>query len=246
MRLGPAVTLILLPSILAAQTAITTRNTNLRPDASTSHTPLRLFGPGDSVTLLETVKQNGFYHVKTPDNVSAWLWSANVRVLNAPHGLVPTTSAGYLEVAGSNAFAGCGDGLWKHVYNPSRLLVHVKCVTMTGVLVDPTAHNAHPSADGVRHEQDGDTHGWLKVDSKFASMINAGNTSNEGGNLVFEIVCHYTVSQDDAKPACTNFHDGATLPAHGSHVEIKGTFVQDDNHAHWNEIHPVSSIRVVP
>jgi len=43
--------------------------------------------------------------------------------------------------------------------------------------------------DGVRHEADGDTHGWLKLDSQFQNLLNAGNISDEGGNLVFEIVC---------------------------------------------------------
>jgi hypothetical protein len=36
------------------------------------------------------------------------------------------------------------------------------------------------------------------------------------------------------------------MPLVESHVEIRGTVVQDDNHAHWNEIHPVSTIRIIP
>jgi hypothetical protein len=83
----------------------------------------------------------------------------------------------------------------------------------------------------VRHEPDGDTHGWLRVVPPFASLINAGNTSDEGGNLVFEIVCRDSVMQTDAKPV-------------GSHVAIPGTFVTEKNHAKWNEIHPVSRIAV--
>ena len=84
----------------------------------------------------------------------------------------------------------------------------------------------------------------MKVDSQFANLLNAGNTSDEGGNLVFEIVCHFTVTQADAKAACVGFKDHTTIPPVGTHVAISGTFVQDTNHAKWNEIHPVSSIKV--
>lgn len=139
---------------------------------------------------------------------------------------------------------GCGDGLWQHVYHPSRLLVKQDCVTVTGVIVDATAGQANHQADGMRHEPDGDTHGWLQVDPQFAAMINAGNTSDEGGNLVFEIVCHYTVTQPDAQSACSGFADHTTIPPVGSHVAITGTFVQEKNHKQWNEIHPVSRIQV--
>jgi hypothetical protein len=139
---------------------------------------------------------------------------------------------------------GCGDGLWQHVYNPSRLLVKQDCVTVTGVIADATAAQSHHQADGARNEKDGDTHGWLKVDSQFANLINGGNASNEQGNLVFEIVCHYNVTQADAKPACSGFKDHTTIPPVGTHVAITGTLVQEKNHAKWNEIHPVSRIEM--
>ncbi len=139
---------------------------------------------------------------------------------------------------------GCGDGRWKHVYHPTRLLVKQDCLTVTGVIVDATAPQSHHQPDGVRHEGDGDTHGWLKVDPQFASLINAGNTSDEGGNLVFEIVCHYSVKQADAKPSCAGFKDKTKIPKVGTHVAITGTFVQEKNHKQWNEIHPVSKIQV--
>lgn len=111
-------------------------------------------------------------------------------------------------------------------------------------IVDATAGQAHHQADGVRHEADGDTHGWLQVDPQFADMLNPGNTSDEGGNLVFEIVCHYTVTQPDAQSACSGFADHTTIPPVGTHVAITGTFVREKNHKKWNEIHPVSRIEV--
>jgi hypothetical protein len=69
------------------------------------------------------------------------------------------------------------------------------------------------------------------------------NASNEGGNLVFELVCHFKVTQKDAKPSHVGFKDTTTIPRVGSHVAITGSFVQDTN-AKWNEIHPESIIKV--
>jgi hypothetical protein len=40
--------------------------------------------------------------------------------------------------------------------------------------------------------------------------------------------------------------DKVTLPSVGSHVRIVGTYVQDTFHAKWMEIHPVTSITVIP
>jgi hypothetical protein len=117
------------------------------------------------------------------------------------------------------------------------------CVTVTGTIVDATS-GAQP--DGVRHEADGDTHGWLKVDPQFKNMLNAGNKSAEGGNLVFEIICRYPVTQKDAQSACSGYTDHTQLPAVGSHVSVTGSYVQDTFHAQWNEIHPVSGISIVP
>ena len=137
--------------------------------------------------------------------------------------------------------AQCDASLWNHVYHPQRLIVQKQCAAVTGVIVDAT--NGKQS-DGVRHEADGDTHGWLKVDPQFQDLLNAGNLSAEGGNLVFEIVCRFPVTQADAKAACQGYTDTVKLPAVGSHVRIVGTYVQDTFHAQWMEIHPVTSITV--
>lgn len=52
------------------------------------------------------------------------------------------------------------------------------------------------------------------------------------------------VTQADAKPACSGFHDTTAIPPIGAHVAIMGTFVTEKNHGKWNEIHPVSRIAV--
>lgn len=136
----------------------------------------------------------------------------------------------------------CDKTLWKHVYTRARLAVHAPCVAVTGVIVDATAGERK---DGVRHEADGDSHGWLKVDPQFASLLDEGNKSSEGGNLVFEIVCKFPVSQKDAKKACRHYTSPIEIPPIGSRVRITGSLVRDDNHEKWMEIHPVSSITVM-
>ncbi len=229
---------------MLGQTATVRRNVNLRPDSSSEYPPIRLLTPSEPpLTLIDLNPESGYYHVKTATGEEGYVWSRYVHVTATPSAPATAIQPGP-GVPGSASMAGCGDELWRHVYNPSRLLVKQDCLTVTGVIVDATAGQSHHQADGVRHEKDGDTHGWLKVDSQFTGLINAGNTSNEAGNLVFELVCHYTVTQVDAKSACSGFKDHTTIPPVGTHVAITGTLVQEKNHAKWNEVHPVSHIEV--
>jgi len=230
-----------------AQTATVTHNVNLRPEQSTVEPPIRLLTPSEPpLELLEPHLQDGYYYVKTSAGEEGYVWGRYVSISSAapPAGAAKTTIHLGPGVAGSASMAGCGDGRWEHVYHPTRLVVKQDCLTVTGTIVDATANQSAHKADGVRHEQDGDTHGWLKVDPEFVSLINDGNTSNEDGNLVFEIVCHYPVTQPDAVSACAGSTDHTTIPPVGSHVAITGTFVTEKNHAKWNEIHPVSSIKI--
>ena len=246
----------LLVSTSTAQTGMVTvlLDVNLRPDPSTEYAPIRLLKPGEpQMELLEPHEQDGYYHVQTSSGETGYVWAKNVHVSAAPPTPTPNPSPNPTltpiptpgpGVPGSSSMVGCGDSLWEHVYHPTRLLVQQDCVIVSGVIMDATANETTHQPDGVRHEPDGDTHGWLKVDPMFANLINAGNTSHEGGYLVFEIVCHYPVRQTDAGPSCAGFADNLTIPPVGSHVTITGTLVTETNHARWNEIHPVTSIKV--
>ena len=233
---------LLVPSLSAQSTATVTHDVNLRPDPSVEYPAVQLLTPSEPpLTLLDPLPHDGYYHVQTSQGEVGYVWRKNVHVSAATPTTVITIGAG---VPGSAAMIGCGDELWQHVYHPSRLLVQHDCVSITGVIMDATAHQAHHQPDGVRHEPDGDTHGWLKVDPPFANLINAGNASDEDGNLVFEIVCHYPVTQPDAVTSCVGFIDTTRIPPVGTHVAIRGTLVMETNHAKWNEIHPVTSITV--
>ena len=114
----------------------------------------------------------------------------------------------------------CMDMLWKHVYNPERLQVHQMCATVTGTIVDAT-HGKRK--DGVRKEADGDCHGWIRLDAGQEKYLNAGNMSDEKGNLIFEIVCLYKVTQKDAISACKGYKNTIKLAPVSSHIKMNNS-----------------------
>lgn len=220
---------------LWAQEGTANRNVNLRRDPSTAGPVLDHLATGARLTLIDTTADSGFFHVRTEDDLVGWVWSKYVTVST------PSTLAAKIPTAPSEP--ACDASSWDHVYHSQRLIVNKQCTAVTGTIVDATAGK---KSDGVRHEADGDTHGWLQVDSGFESLLNAGNLSAEGGNLVFEIVCRFPVMQADAKAACQGYTDTVMLPPVGSHGRIVGTYVQDAFDAKWMEIQPVTGITVIP
>ncbi|HSY33018.1 MAG TPA: SH3 domain-containing protein [Verrucomicrobiae bacterium] len=231
------------PARLAAQEAATNHNVILRRDPTTSSPALEHLTKGARLTLVDALPDSGFYHVKTEDDRVGWIFTKYVSIstaqtpANPPAPTTPVTPPPSTE---------CDTSLSAHVYHPNRLIVKQDCIAITGTIVDATANQSTKEPDGTRHERDGDTHGWLKVDPGFESLLNSGNLNDEGGNLVFEIICRFPVTQPDAKTACQGFTDQVSLPPVGSHVRIVGRYVQDTFHGQWNEIHPVTSITATP
>jgi hypothetical protein len=217
-----------------AQEATAKRNLVVRRDPLKSSPILDRVAKDDRLMLLRATADNGYYNVKTEHDVIGWVLANSVSVSHTP----VTTPTPPTQPPPSGQ---CDDTLWGHVYHSYRLIVYPKCVSITGTIVD-ASNGKEP--DGVRHEADGDTHGWLKVDSQFQNLLNAGNNSDEGGNLVFEIICKYPVKQADARAACSNYQNQVNLPPVGSHVRVVGVYVQDTFHAQWMEIHPVTSIAI--
>lgn len=136
---------------------------------------------------------------------------------------------------------GCDESLWQRTYNPERLKIYNRCVTVTGVIVDATNGKRK---DGVRKEEDGDCHGWLRLDPGQERYLNAGNMSDEEGNLVFEIVHMFKATQKDAIASGAEYKNRVKLPPVGSHVKITGAWVLDSEHGHM-ELHPVTKIEVI-
>ena len=226
---------------MLAQQAIVRTKATLRPQPGTNQAPEAQLHVGDKLTLLDPTPEHGYYQVTTQDGKNGWVYSRFIKIVASPS---PSEPAINPETASQET---CDDGLWNHVYNSTRLIVKQPCITVTGTLVDATASQSHHEPDGVRHEADADTHGWLKVDPQFEDLLNPGNMSSEGGNLVFEIVCMYDPpTQQDAKPACVDYASSLKIPPVGSHVQIVGSYVRDTFHAQWMEIHPVTSITVIP
>jgi Bacterial SH3 domain len=227
------------PSCLWAQEATTNHKVLLRRDPTTSSPPLERLSKGTRLTLVDSAPDSGFYHVRTEDDRVGWVFGKYVTISTAE---APATSA----TPSSATSTECDPSISAHVYHPNRLIVKQECIEVTGTIVDATATQSKHQADGTRHEPDGDTHGWLKVDSGFENVLNSGNINDEGGNLVFEIICKFPITQTDAKAACQGYTDQIMLPPVGSHVRIIGRYVQDTFHGQWNEIHPVTSITVIP
>jgi hypothetical protein len=158
--------------------------------------------------------------------------------------LIATAAAvlAHAQSAGRAGATACDTGLWQRVYHATRLEVIQPCVTVTGVIVDATATQSTHRLDGVRHEPDGDTHGWIRLDPAFQRLLDSGDRLHEGGNLVFEIICHYPVTKpDEAVQKCRGHVDRTPIPPVGTRVFITGSLVHDNQHG-WNEIHPVSSM----
>ena len=151
-----AIAVLLWTTVAFAQTATVTHNVNLRSDASTSQPPIRLLAPSEPLlTVLDPTPSAGYLHVRTSNNEEGWVWARNVSMNAAAPTPAPSPSAIPSPgpgVPGSATVTGCGDGLWKHVYNPQRLLVKQDCITVTGVIVAATATQSKHQPDGVRHE----------------------------------------------------------------------------------------------
>jgi hypothetical protein len=216
---------IMWPVCLQAQKATTNHNVILRRDPTTSSPALEHLSKGARLSLVDALPDSGFYHVRTEDDRVGWVFAKYISISTTEITAAPTTPS-------TTPSTECDPTIAAHVYHPQRLIVRQECISVTGTIVDATATQTKKELDGTRHEPDGDTHGWLKVDPGFESLLNSGNMNDEGGNLVFEIICKFPVTQPDAKTACQGYTDQVSLPPVGSHVRIVGRYVQDTFHGH--------------
>src|SRR6476619_3334402 len=124
----------------------------------------------------------------------------------------------------------CTPSLWSHVYDPSRLTIVNRCISVTGTVAESS------------RDDDGDQHFLVKLDAGQDRLLKKRNMTKKDGNLVAEIVCANKVKLKKAKAACAAFSNPVTLPTVGSHVTVTGTYVID-THNGWAEIHPVSQVQ---
>src|SRR5215472_2267761 len=112
------------------------------------------------------------------------------------------------ETALSNTPILCRDpnNISSHVYNPARLQTINDCMTVSGVV------------DSVRAENDGDYHLWSHVDAPYANLPNSGNDAIYQGDLVAEIICATTVTQQDAVLACENYANQIPIPSQSQNI----------------------------
>ncbi len=124
----------------------------------------------------------------------------------------------------------CNASLWSHVYDPSRLTVVNRCISVTGTVTESS------------RDDDGDQHFLLKLDPGQDQLLKKRNMKKKGGDLVAEIVCANKVKIKKAKAACAGYSNRIGLPTVGAHVTVTGSYVID-THNGWAEIHPVSQLQ---
>lgn len=128
--------------------------------------------------------------------------------------------------------AHCDQGLWEYVYNPSRLQVLDRCVSVTGTV------------ELVRKEADGDVHIRFRLDQQYSSLLNETNISRQHGDLVLEPICQGKVRQADAAEPCSGYDGPYFQPEVGRRYLVWGTYVHDMDHG-WNEVHPITSMQPI-
>ncbi len=167
--------------------------------------------------------------------ISVGVWAARHSAINSNQSQQTTVKPHTLEPATAPAITAstCDASLWNHIYHAYRLKVLQQCSTVTGTI------------DHIISEKDGDTHIRLKLDPAFTSLLDAKNVSAQHGDLVLEPVCENAPTQSDAVSACAGYKSNVVVPTDGTRVSVVGSYVLDADHG-WDEIHPVTSITVIP
>ena len=127
----------------------------------------------------------------------------------------------------------CDTSLWHHVYHQKRLVLKETCKEVLGTVISK------------KKEDDGDYHIKLRLDKGQAHLLNEKNLTIQDSCLVIEIICANGIKQKNAVECCQGFLNTIPIPKKGQHIKVTGSFVEDKKHG-WNEIHPVSSIEVLP
>jgi hypothetical protein len=137
-----------------------------------------------------------------------------------------------INTISDTSITGCDPKLWKYVYNPDRLEVINKCMTVTGVIKETNA------------DDDGDQHLLLKLDAGQENLLKPKNMKKKNGWLVIEAVCINNESKKKVGDVCNGYVNHVQLPNVGDHVKVTGSYVID-SHNGWAEIHPITKVELV-
>jgi len=125
--------------------------------------------------------------------------------------------------------AECDQQFWDRTYNPSRLQVIQRCISVTGTVEEVGANS------------DGDYHMLLRLETGQENLLKRKNMKNKKGRLVLEIVCANPVQEKKVGTTCNGFSNPLPLPKIGDRIKVWGSYVIDTNNG-WAEIHPVTKI----
>ena len=135
------------------------------------------------------------------------------------------------DSADTDALA-CDPTIWKYVYDPTRLEVVDKCMTVTGVIEESSA------------DDDGDQHMLLKLDAGQENLLKKKNIKKKNGDLVIEAVCMNNITNPKVGGACKGYINNVQLPKVNDYVKVTGSYVID-SHNGWAEIHPITKIEII-
>jgi hypothetical protein len=124
----------------------------------------------------------------------------------------------------------CDQSLWRHIFQERRLTIIDSCKTVSGTIV---SHDPR---------EDGDILVRVKLDLQFTNLLTPSNYAQGNGYLVVEAICQTTPRVPPVIPFCKNFHQNINIPPVDTYVTITGSYVLDEEHQRWAEIHPVTSI----
>src|SRR5207249_10205588 len=100
-----------------------------------------------------------------------------------------------------------------------RLQTVRECITVSGIV------------NNVIVEDDGDYHVWFHVDPQYASLPNRANNDYRQGDLLAEIICATTITQQDAVLACENYTNQILpIPNSNQNITVTGPYVLDNVH----------------
>ena len=71
------------PAPAPAQTAIVTRNVNLRKGPAKTYATKETLHPNDELLILDPSASNGYYNVRAADSKDGWVWGKNIQITDS-------------------------------------------------------------------------------------------------------------------------------------------------------------------